>query len=229
MKKVVIEIFIISIFVLTCTLGCSQSKQHSVSLQGMFPSQTEIHTKSTDGDIIKTSIPTFAFDPTPTIINTPITKIDVTQIPVDVSDLGQSSGDFLYQNVKVKLNMDISNTDAYSYVNLDDLSDNDMTKSDMELIAYQGRLKSYFLNPANYATFYFSGETSMDFQSCVEHLAEFRDFPAGWFYSGRPICVLTNEGRIAVVNYIKDSQVRNENTHIASLEFNITVYNETVR
>jgi len=240
MKKIIVTV-IVSILIFIC--GCSPSKSQKLPPKTTLAVETEISLGPTFTNTI-TPEPTYAnitTTLTPTVIsssaakfvNTPITKIYVTQIPVEISDISKGNNEYLYHNVKVTLIVDTSNDRAFSYINLDDLSNNNMANSDIELIATQGKSnfynKSYFLHPANYATFYFSGESIMDYDSCFAHLSEFQDFPAGWFPTGRPICVLTNEERIAVINYVLGSEMENEKDHLASIIFNVTVYNQIVK
>jgi len=76
--------------------------------------------------------------------------------------------------------------------------------ADLVFTCSKGSTISYVLSPVNGASYKIFYTDTVGYDDCVENLAGFSkksipDFSAG------PICVLTNEGRMAFVQYVPDS------------------------
>jgi hypothetical protein len=180
-------------------------------------------------EIVAAYYPTDILTNKPTETDESVVIIDVTQIPPTISNTQKGLGEYIYDHVLVTVHVDNNHESSIGYFNLDDLSDNSMEKSDLEFRIIQDRHIGYSLFPTNNATLFFSTENEMDYSGCYYHLSEFRDTDAYPFLTGIAICVLTNEGRIGVVNYKIDSIVTDENNHQISASFIVTVYAQQVK
>jgi hypothetical protein len=160
----------------------------------------------------------------PTIAKIPITKVEETQIPPEISNTTKGTGEYLYRNVIVTIKVDTSNKAAISYFNLDDLSENGPETSDLEFQVIQDYGNAYSLFTINNAKLYYSEVKAMDYSDCVNEISEFRDYDVPPFLEGIGICVLTNEGRIGVVNYIPDTIRIDDINKLIYASFNVSVF-----
>ena len=119
-------------------------------------------------------------------------------------------------------------TPTFSYINLDDLQDNGMENSDIEFYLQRSKSDVSDIYPTKYAKVYFANLPKIDFDICKAHLSEFMDMGAIFFWDTAPYCVLTNEGRIAVIQYIDRSYNYDEMSNIISFSLTVTVYNQKV-
>jgi len=144
--------------------------------------------------------------------------------------------EFLYKDAIIKMRMYTTDTTYFysktSYLNLDDLSDNDMQNSDIEVnISVED--EEMLLQPINNAYYYYPGKETMDLSSCKEYfpLEEMDQFEYGvqgtYFWKGYSYCVLTNEKRIAIVNYLLNSFKDYYQDGSVSISLRITVYDTT--
>jgi hypothetical protein len=87
---------------------------------------------------------------------------------------------------------------------------------------------SYFLtlDPKNGSMGYINQNTNMSIDVCKSNLDSYKKGSFPEFPSGRPICILTNEGRIAIIQYRRDSFKLEmiEGVNTATLEVQITVW-----
>lgn len=211
--------------VLSLLSGCSDIKinvmENAESTNTAIPTIdriTEIPTKN----VISTQTPEEVSS------STPITEITSNENLVKISDTTKGAGEYLYKDVKITFIGGIREEKSISYINLDDLSSNDESNSDLVFAFTQGKEPSYFLTPANNATVFFSGKKNLDYISCIENLQNFRDLPVGYFPTGLPFCVRTSENRIAIGNFVVGSLIRDEDKNLASVDFIFLVYNKKV-
>ena len=157
--------------------------------------------------------------------------IDVTQEqPYIVSTTNPKDSEYLYKETIVTVKL-VDQFDAIDYLNLDDLTDNSMTNSDIEIERTIGNQSSYSLYPINNAFDYYSNESIMDYESCLKHFplteVSLVDYylQADYLTYGRQFCVLTNEGRIAVIRYVPDS-IKVIDNFVEELSVEVTVYSK---
>lgn len=240
LKKVFLILFFVVIFTVAGLLfGCSKNKNTTISqtfaIPTLIPSVTnEIIptitptpkiTRPTSTPILVT--PTKTFNPTYDLHIT----IDVTQEPPSfVPTTYPDDSEYLYKGAIVKVKL-IDQFDAIEYLNLDDLTDNSMTNSDIEIERTIGNLPTYSLEPINNAYDYYSTESVMDYASCLKYFPlsgiSYTDYSLQGpllTYSG-PYCVLTNEGRIAIVHYVTKKKIDN---FVEELSLEVTVYRKKV-
>jgi hypothetical protein len=237
-KKIFSTISILWVFVLISALSScsknqindlSQSNTNSGAIQ--YQTSTIIHTSTqtpTMGIIsTPTSIPTKTMDP---ILNLYIT-VAITQGPITISTISPDSDGYIYKNAKatVYLGNDI---DEIAYLNLDDLTDNGMNNSDVEIEMGSGSGGlNYSLLPINDAYFYYPDKSTLDYDSCAKYFPVTGFTEVGYdsqglnFINGKPYCVLTNDGRIAIVSFVKNS-VKFNADYSQTLSVDVTVYNK---
>jgi hypothetical protein len=160
-------------------------------------------------------------------------KIKVTQGPVIIVTKNIPDNTYLYKDVKVAFRFTDSMLNGRRYLNLDDLNDNGAQNSDIIVDVSQGSGGNFFhFYPANYAKYYLSGKDEMDYDSCVkefpkDNLYTINDIQSFKLGSGKPFCILTNEGHMAVVYYVHDSDLPNDQG-IIDFTLVVTVYQEKV-
>ncbi|MPN02496.1 hypothetical protein SDC9_149712 [bioreactor metagenome] len=98
------------------------------------------------------------------------------------------------------------------YLNLDDVTNNSVSNSDIVLQVITGtKSTDYDLYVTNRARYTLTDKKDLDLSSCLKFfpLSGFTHtdylIQALMFVSGDSYCVLTNEGRIAIVSFVKDS------------------------
>ena len=125
--------------------------------------------------------------------------------------------------------------DVMAYLNLDDLDNNGMKNSDI-VIELTGQSYSwYLLQPVNGAVFYYTENESIDYQSCLKFFPISGLDAITYSYQGMHFdskfgsyCVITNEERLAIVQFEKNSINYNED-YSQNLSFIITVYKEKLK
>lgn len=148
---------------------------------------------------------------------------------------GDAHSGFLYRNALVELGY-ADERYLIDYLNLDDLDDNSATNCDIMLERAVGSGGSFFdLYSVNGAVYHRATDGQTDFASCLAYfpttdidvMLESSDL--GWsFMSGDFICVITNEGRMAVIQYQEDSSWYTEDyTNYFSVL--VTVYDQILK
>lgn len=157
-------------------------------------------------------------------------KIDKTQVPVVVSTT-ESGEEYLYKNALVTFKYPGVSPNGRSYLNLDNLNDNGSLNSDIILDVSTGTIGP-FLNfyPTNFARDYFSGNEYENYESCITNFPAITsnaidDDPSRQVETSKPYCVLTNEGRMAVVYYVSNSVYPNSEGNV-DLSLVVTVYSK---
>lgn len=157
--------------------------------------------------------------------------IDTTQNPPIISTVPSPGRDYLYKNAVVTFDNVGLRPGGFRYLNLDDLQDSSPNNSDVLIQIAAGTAGTYFyLYPVNFARYYFSGKSNMNYDSCIS------EFPANSNYANsdeqpqeivtsKPFCVLTNEGHMGVIYAVKDSMIPNENASY-NLSLVVTVYSK---
>jgi hypothetical protein len=161
-------------------------------------------------------------------------RISYTQEwPIITSTSYPGDNEFLYKNTVVIVDL-VDNFDDMAQINLDNLNDNAITDVDITIERNIGTDVNYSLLPVNNAIFYYSKDTSLNFDLCKEHFpdvgldsVEYLSQGDNFIYGGS-YCVLTSEGRIAIVNYIDGSLKPIGTAYEENLSVNITVYNEII-
>jgi hypothetical protein len=222
-----ISLFLLLFVSLGYLSGCSTPPTHETT-----PSQTEVifqEPTQTSTMIATTRImltPTKTMDP---LYNLQI-SIDVTQGPVIISMISPESEEYLYKDAVVTITLG-NEQEAIAYLNLDDLSENGKKNSDVEILNTSGSMTFYHLFPINNASYFYSERNTIDYDSCVEH------FPivgltyieyyaqAKFFLEGNAFCVITNEGLVATISFVKDS-IKCNDDYSKDLQIKVTVYNK---
>jgi hypothetical protein len=236
-KKIFSIISILLIFVIlsalsSCTISQINNFSPTKTLIGTNPNQMNgISQTSTQTPTLDNFTPTMTLTPSKTI--SPIydlhITIDATQGPVTVSTVNSQEGKYLYKNAVVTVWLG-NDTDVFAYLNLDDLNKNGISNSDVKIEMATGDLSNYVLYPINNA-YYYQDKNTVDYDSCLVHfpVTGFThidyDSQGDNFLMGKPYCVLTNEGRIAIVSFVKDS-IKFNADFSQVLSVNVTVYNK---
>jgi hypothetical protein len=193
--------------------SCSSTANLADSLTSA-PTQTATEIKQstvtlTPTQEVPTETPTI--EPTENVFDTGYNTIDFTQEPPQVTTEELPSGsEYIYRKAVVHLNMG-DERDVQHYIDLDNLSDNDPSKSDLIFSVSSGSGTFYDMVPVNNAIFYGMDEKPEDLSTCRQHFSEmhFSDglymAQGNWVVTGYPYCVLTNEGHVAVVYLDTDS------------------------
>ncbi len=222
-------------------LGCSRKVSTTIPQTLAIP--TEIPSMANENTSTITQNPNIIQPTSTPILKTPVKTInqtydlhitiDVTQEPPSfLSTTYPKGSEYLYKDAIVKVKL-FDQFDAIDYLNLDDLTDNSMTNSDIEIERTIGNLSTYTLEPINNAYDYYSTESVMDYASCLKHFplsgVSYTDYSlqGPLFTYGGPYCVLTNEGRIAVVSYVPNSKKMIDN-FVEELSIEVTVYRKKV-
>lgn len=248
------------LFVLICSLffyviattSCSlHSTNEFVNSKTTVASAQDVginSTTPTPEDIQLTETNTISLSATPTIskttyfqyidptLNLLIPTIDVTQGPIETFLTGTPSGEYLYFNEIVKFRL-ADESYVISYLNLDDLSNNDSKNSDILIKRTQGSGGSFYsIRPLNNAVYFFPDLDSVDKNLCLTFFplsTESGLDAISYLYqgenllSGKPFCVITNEGRMAIVKYKEDS-IKNNDDYTQDLSVEIIVYKEVL-
>jgi len=159
--------------------------------------------------------------------------IRITQGPVLVSTSSTEDPTYLYNGTVVTIQFEEDFLDNV-YLNLDDLLNNQVNNSDIQITRYIGNEITYSLYPTNNSFYYYSKVGNLDFDLCVENFKKMKlssveySIQGDYFIYGGSYCVLTNEGRIALVNYIKDSDKFVGDWPQAVISLNVTVYRQKI-
>jgi hypothetical protein len=158
-------------------------------------------------------------------------SINVTQIPIIISTTTPAIKEYLYKDMIVTISF-VDKFEAIAYLNLDDIGNNGMNNSDVEIVRSMGNEVSYTLLPANLSFFYYSETNNLDYDSCLKHFMNSGDkIPhynnQGVYLLNRSgsFCILTNERHIAIINYVNGSK-KELADGIEELSFNVSVFKE---
>lgn len=217
-------VFFFTIFFLS---GCSKSS-FPLEAQSDLSESSETVSSKTLATQTETPLPTItatlALSRNLSYTNWPVPTIGTTQGPVVVSTINPSDEIYLYKDVKVTFLMGTDDP-AIGYINLDDISDNGMGNSDIEILSATGNTVLYPTNNAkDYVSHY---EKQQDYYSCLGHLSEFGMYNGIDFLDDIPFCVLTDEYRIAIVQYIFGSATFDEKNNF-SMSILVTVYKQPI-
>lgn len=233
----IVPFILTSMFLLILLItGCDGFKQTNISITEtptltftISPQPTITISHPTSTVQILTSTPPFQ------LFLDPIT-IKVTQMPVQIS-MGKPVGYmYLYQKAHVTLKLDSFN--GVVFLNLDNISDTNQQNSDFLIYVDTGSMGTTFeINPTNFARYFYSDKTTMDYTSCVE---SFPKTSADWLVhtnkypvlvrmieTGKEYCILTNEGRMAIVNMVSDSNSIDDQGNL-NIKLVVTVYKRIV-
>ncbi len=189
------------LFITSFCTGCLPSdSKNQVTLEASKPNLTASVYPPTESFVIPS--PTATANQTQEKKPTQQNEVPAFQVPVEISGLGESSSDILYKDVQVVLPI-TSDSESTIYVNFDNLMDNSAVNSDLAFVKDSKRdFDFYRVIPINSALLYQPGGWEVDFGTCKQNRKEFKLDPVPQFYSVIPFCVLTNENRIAIIEYI---------------------------
>jgi hypothetical protein len=212
------------------SLGYSQTNHPTVPIVTITPSLT-VTPNSTVTPTIQKITPTWTNDPK---FDPVFASIKATQAPLQISTSIPADSPFLYQNLAVTIDL-VDMWSALAYLNLDDINNNKGDNSDIVIRRAIGNpIIFYTLDPSNYARYYYMGNNQTDFDSCKKELLnidlDMEDYlyQSDSFIDGGNYCILTNEGRIAIVNYIDGSLKSIGTAYEEHLSVNITVYRQII-
>jgi hypothetical protein len=103
-----------------------------------------------------------------------------------------------------------------AYIDLDNLQNNTSIQTDYDFYIFASGGTNTFisLKPINSATAYWSVENISDYQYCNNLTAKFSDRLFSELLSGLPICIETNGGNIASVQFISENRVIDDPSNI---------------
>lgn len=148
---------------------------------------------------------------------------------VSISTIEPKNNNYLYKDaIVIFKNVSLN---AKLLLNLDDMTDNNQQRSDFVIYVDTGAEGTTFeIYPTNNASYYFSNSTSMDYYSCIANFPETDNgnnnnnpLPPVSLGSGKPYCILTNEGRMAIIYLVKDS-IEPYSQGNFDLKLDVTVY-----
>lgn len=201
-------------------------------LSSLTPTSLSINNKDTPPITSPTSI---TLSGTPTLELQSIygngDSINVTQMPIIFSTTTPEIEEYLYKDMKATVRF-VDKFLAIAYLNLDDLVDNGMKNSDIEIVRSTGNEVSYTLLPTNSSFFYYSETNIMDYASCLkqfiysgEKIQHYNNQGVYLLRRSGSFCILTNERRIAIISYVNGSKKELSNG-IEELSFNVSVFKE---
>jgi hypothetical protein len=220
----VITIFFGSIVMFGCSgnnnrFGLGSSEKTSINNISSTSSNTDFSTTAT-----------FLWStPIPNKITLDYIPIKVTQGTVIASTINPESNEYLYKDAIVTFKN--VNWNSTIFLNLDNIRDNGQQDSDFLIYIDTGAEGTTFeIYPTNYAKYFFSNSTNIDYESCVANISKTESSnevpPAEVALgSGKPYCILTNEGRMAIIYMFVDSTHQNDQGYL-DLTLNVTVYSK---
>jgi hypothetical protein len=225
------------VFIVSCsTRQKGPIPQTMTILPSISNSLAEVTSRATQTSSKITSTPTYIVN---TLTNTmnPIydmgMTVEVTQAPIKITTAQAVGTEYLYENVTVTIGL-VDQFDAIAYLNLDNLTDNGTNSSDIEIERTIGNEEFYSMYPINNSYYYFSETNNVDYDSCLDHLPVTGIYEGDYSLQGEYLlkrggsfCILTNEGRIAIVSYINGSK-KNLADWSEELSFKITVFGKIV-
>lgn len=174
---------------------------------------------------------------TPTLLSTsipPFYEINnlVVGIPGQViyDDKNESSGNYLFHNTKVTLFLG-NETDVFVNINLDDMKTSNMENSDIIIEKTTGSETFYLLFPINGAGYFYSDEDIYEYEACINSIPlrkmSYFDYlkQEHSFIKGKKYCIYTNEGHVALVNYIRGS-VEYTSDYSSKISIEVTVFSK---
>ena len=238
MSKQLFRIALIIALVLVLVLvSCEKSNETQSPVINTTASTATLTTMPTRIPSIKTSIPTNIIPTETSSIDTDLiwylATIDFTQEPAAVTTHEPPDNRYLYKYANVTFIIPFRG-ETRRYLNLDDLNDNDPSKSDVVINHSMGSGGTFLdLVPTNGATFYYSGLHSMSYDTCLEHFP-FTNMDSDMYYgqingmsSGRDFCVLTDEGRLTIIRFVQDTNIETDWGKV-KMELVVTTYKQKV-
>ena len=164
-----------------------------LSLTGCFPAETALAEKQTNEKVTKPQATAAKVQNTTATASPTVTKA-VSEKPK-----------VLFEG-KITLFARINETEAASFIDLDkgQTGLGDQTRGDLIFNVSMGSDVYYLVQPVNGAAQYKTDDDVIDFDTCSQNLHSYRETNVPDFFDGTMLCVLTNEGRIAAVQYQGD-------------------------
>lgn len=238
--------FILIYFLTSCSLLMTPNNQLAPS-ETMINDTQDVISRPTQAPVLFTpmaiSTPIQVITDTPMVITTSsfryidpslnyyLPKVIATQ-DTDVLVLSEVfSADKVYDQAIATVNF-ADKRDVLVYMNLDDLSNNGTQNSDIAIQRTQGSGGSFYtLFPINTAVFFLNPkDVEVSFETCITHfpITGMSDYEYGVhqglsFIKGGVYCVITTEGRMAIIQFQKNSIVNNVD-FTQDLSIIVTVY-----
>jgi len=225
--------FCVAAFFILFGLSCTNKKEG----QEFYPTQITSTPEITEA-ITASYIYVSTGSPIPTITATfppfePI-LINVTQAPLTISTTSPGGSDYLYKDAVVTFKL--NNWNSTIFLDLDDLTNRQPQNGDFIVNINTGSMGTTFdFFPTNYARFYYSGKSEMDYASCIadfpktrfEEYTSYENLPiiSQMIDTGDPYCMITNEGHLAVMNMLIKSKFTDDEGNLI-LPFKVTVYSK---
>jgi hypothetical protein len=107
-----------------------------------------------------------------------------------------------------------------SQFDLDSLGNKSLSEiiGDIVFVRSGGSSIFYSLLPVNGAKAYYPGVDDIGYKYCAENIKLYSNGSIPEFLNGKPICVLTNEGNLAIINYVQESFLNTESEIQAKIE-----------
>lgn len=139
---------------------------------------------------------------------------------------------YLYQNAIFTIWFNNGWGERWANIDLDELSNNDTKTADIQVVRTCGSDCFYHVASMNGAVYYYAEENDLDFDKCLSHfpvnVMDTSDYSLQGVFIFREgnLCVITNEGRMAIVKF------RNfgiDENYSESISFLVDVYTEILQ
>jgi hypothetical protein len=214
-------------------VSCVNTKETQSPVNNITEPTTTLNITPTKNQPTKTQIPTTIL-PTKTPTATPNWYLDdmtlvKTQGPVFVTTHEPANNTYLYKYANVTILSEMR--DETNFLNLDDLSDNGFSNSDIAFNYAKPLFDVFHL--LNGATYYYSDRHGMNYDSCMEHFP-FTNMDIEKYYmntnflgAGTDLCVLTSDGRLSIIRYDQFSYF-SDYYKSSTVSFVVTTYKQIV-
>jgi hypothetical protein len=152
-----------------------------------------------------------------------------TQGAVFVTTHESPNNTYLYKYANVTILSEMR--DETNFLNLDDLSDNGFSNSDIAFNYAKPLFDVFYL--LNGSTYYYSDRHGMNYDSCMEHFP-FTNMDIEKYYmntkflgAGTDLCVLTSDGRLSIIRFDQFSYFSDYYKN-STVSFVVTTYKQIV-
>lgn len=170
------------------------------------------------------STPTKDFKGTIAANLTPGIHLDLDQIPTPYPE----DGKLRYKDAFINFTFMPKREDHF-YINLDDLGSNTPENSDLIVdVSFGNKYEFVTFHTLNGASYYFTGNDKVDYSTCLANLPVTNlsqidyDIQGRQAATGQKYCVLTDLGKIAIVNLVgEDSGYKPDGAYLLSINLSV--------